>query len=214
MGLRRGFPGLTPHDVGQFFSHLLNFFMPALAMAVLVPAVARLVWWRTLQSAGWWRQVRWCALLNVTVLVAGLLVMGRDGAKIKSLWQKVDQGGEFDIAETALLNMERTFAFVSGSSNHANRVATIRDIHQRYGVVIDTHTADGIKVGLEHREAGVPLICLETAQAVKFADVIRDVLGREPECPSSCRDLESLPLRVEVMNADTAAVKRYIAERA
>lgn len=80
MGLRRGFPGLTPHDVGQFFSHLLNFFMPALAMAVLVPAVARLVWWRTLQSAGWWRQVRWCALLNVTVLVAGLLVMGRDGA--------------------------------------------------------------------------------------------------------------------------------------
>ena len=102
----------------------------------------------------------------------------------------------------------------SGSRNHANRVATIRDIHQRYGVVIDTHTADGIKVGLEHREAGVPLICLETAQAVKFADVIRDVLGREPECPSSCRDLESLPLRVEVMNADTAAVKRYIAERA
>jgi threonine synthase len=141
-------------------------------------------------------------------------VAGRDGARLNSFWKKVDQGGEFDITETALLEMARNFAFVSGSSNHANRVATIRDIHQRYGVVIDTHTADGIKVGLEHREAGVPLICLETAQAVKFADVIRDALGVEPQCPSACRDLESLPFRVEVMNADTAAVKRYIAERA
>jgi hypothetical protein len=66
--------------VGQFFSHLLNFLLPALAMAVLVPALARLVWWKALRSAGWWRQVRGCAALNVTVLVIGLLVMGRDGA--------------------------------------------------------------------------------------------------------------------------------------
>ena len=82
-------------------------------------------------------------------------------------------------------------------SAHEHRVSTIRDIHKRYGVMIDTHTADGIKVGLEHREQGVPLICLETAQAVKFADVIRDALGRAPDCPASCRGLESLPLRVE-----------------
>lgn len=66
--------------MGQFLSHLLNFILPALAMAVLVPALARLVWWKGLQSTGWWRQVRWCAALNVIVLVAGLLVMGRDGA--------------------------------------------------------------------------------------------------------------------------------------
>ena len=54
--------------------------MPALAMAVLVPTLARLVWWKALGSAGWWRQVRWCALFNALVLVVGLIVMGRDGA--------------------------------------------------------------------------------------------------------------------------------------
>ena len=81
---------------------------------------------------------------------------------------------------------------------------------KRFGVMIDTHTADGVKVGLEHREAGVPLICLETAQPVKFAEVISEALGRQPECPDRCRGLEQLPQRVEVMNADTNAVKGYI----
>ena len=77
--------------------------------------------------------------------------------------------------------------FVSGRSTHADRIATIRDVHPKYGVMIDPHTADGVKVGLEHREAGVPLICLETALPVKFADTIREALGREPERPRGFR---------------------------
>ena len=138
---------------------------------------------------------------------------GRDSALLRTLWQAVDGGGEFRLADTPLHEKIRKFGFVSGSSTHVNRLATIRDIYKRFGVMIDTHAADGVKVGLEHREPGVPLICLETAQPVKFADVIRDALGREPECPESCRGLEQLPQRVEVMDADTAAVKDYIARR-
>ena len=105
------------------------------------------------------------------------------------------------------------FGFVSGTSTHATRIATIRDIYQRYGVMIDTHTADGVKIGLENREAGVPLICLETALPVKFADVIKDALSVEAEYPASCRGLEQLPQRVDVMAADVLAVKRYLQER-
>jgi threonine synthase len=134
-----------------------------------------------------------------------------DSAKLRELWLAVDRGGEFNLAGTPLHEAMRQFGFVSGSSTHANRIATIRDIHKRFGVMIDTHTADGVKVGLEHREQGVPLICLETAQPVKFAEVIREALGREPECPASCRGLEQLPQRVQVMNADADVVKDYVA---
>ncbi|HTD90462.1 MAG TPA: threonine synthase, partial [Burkholderiales bacterium] len=95
-------------------------------------------------------------------------VVGRDGAKLSSLWQAVDRGGEFNVAGTPMHEKMRAFGFVSGSSTHADRIATIRDIHRRFGVMIDTHTADGVKVGLEYRESGVPPICLETAQPVKF----------------------------------------------
>jgi threonine synthase len=137
--------------------------------------------------------------------------VGRDSAKLRALWQALERGGEFDIGETALLDAERAFGFVSGTSTHEHRLATIRHVHKHYGVIIDTHTADGVKVGLEHREAQVPLICLETAQPVKFAEVIHEALGRTPEYPEHCRGLEQLPQRVAVMNADSASIKDYIA---
>jgi threonine synthase len=46
------------------------------------------------------------------------------------------------------------YGFVSGSSNHEDRLATIREVFDDYGITIDTHTADGIKVAREHIEAG------------------------------------------------------------
>ena len=138
---------------------------------------------------------------------------GRDAALLRTLWESVEGGGEFRLADTPLLGRMPGFGFVSGTSSHPDRIATIREIHQRYGVIIDTHTADGVRVGLANREAGVPLICLETAQPVKFAEVIKDALGFEPECPENCRDLAQPPQRVEVMAADTMTVKRYMEVR-
>ena len=141
-------------------------------------------------------------------------LVGRDGARVKELWRRLDQDGEFDLSHSAFFQKLPQTGFVSGRSAHADRVATIRDLFSRYKVVIDPHTADGVKVGLEYREPLVPLICLETALPVKFADTIRAALGREPERPSEFADLEKRPQRFEVVARDAAAVKRYIEQAA
>ena len=138
-------------------------------------------------------------------------LVGRDPGLVKALWNKVDAGGEFDLAGTPYFSNIAEYGFVSGSSTHADRLATIGRVWKDYGVMIDTHTADGIKVGLEHRQPGIPLICLETALPVKFAESIREALGRDPDYPPGCENLESLPQRFEVMDADAGAVKAYIA---
>ena len=80
--------------------------------------------------------------------------------------------------------------------------------------MIDPHTADGVKVGLEHRETGVPLLCLETALPVKFSQTIREALGRDPERPKRLENLEKLPQRFTVIERDTDAVRRYIEDHA
>jgi threonine synthase len=139
---------------------------------------------------------------------------GRDAERVRALWGAVDRGQPIDLKPLGLFDRVSEFGFTSGSSNHANRIATIRMVWQRYGTMIDTHTADGLKVGLEHREPGVPLICLETALPAKFEDAIREALGRAPERPAGLENLESLPQRVEVMDPDTQAVKDYIARHA
>ncbi len=137
-------------------------------------------------------------------------LVGRDGARVKELWRRLEQDGEFDLSHSAFFRMVPKTGFVSGRSTHADRIQTIKSLYSRFGVVIDPHTADGVKVGLEHREPLVPLICLETALPVKFAETIRAALGREPERPSEFADLERRPQRFKVLPNDAGALKRYI----
>jgi threonine synthase len=137
-------------------------------------------------------------------------LVGRDTKLLRELWEKMDRDGTIDLSGTVYFRQVAETGFVSGKSTHADRLATIRRMWKDHGVMIDPHTADGVKVGLEHREKGVPLVCMETAQPVKFAETIREALGREPARPAGFEELEKRPQRVEVMNADAAAVKAFI----
>jgi threonine synthase len=141
-------------------------------------------------------------------------VVGRDPAVVRELWRRIDTYGFFDLSGTDAFHAVARSGFVSGSSNHQNRMAVIRWVYQEAGLIIDTHTADGIKVGLEYREEGVPLLCLETALPVKFEESIVEALGRKPERPAGYENLEALPQRFEVMDADVGKIKDYIVRHA
>ncbi|MFC3530634.1 threonine synthase [Vogesella facilis] len=136
-------------------------------------------------------------------------LVGRDGNKVKALWAAVDGGQGFDLAALLPAVRER-FGFVSGSSSHADRLATIRALDASDGVVVDTHTADGIKVAREVRLPGETIVCLETALPAKFADTIREALQREAPRPAGFDGLEDLPQRVTVFDADVGKVQAYI----
>ncbi len=140
-------------------------------------------------------------------------LVGRDPAVVRELWAKVDKGQAFDLSTSAHWSKLSSFGFVSGKSTHADRLQTIRFAQQNYKVMLDTHTADGLKVALEHRLPNLPMIVLETAQPAKFEETIREALGQEPVRPADLAGIEKLPQRVEVMAPDVEAVKRYLVER-
>lgn len=138
-------------------------------------------------------------------------MVGRDGAKVKSLFgAQLAAQGRFDLSAGIAAAREK-YGFRSGRSTHADRLATIRDTHARFGTVIDTHTADGLKVAREQLQPGVPMIVLETALPIKFAETIVEALGREPERPAKFAGIEQLPKRVTVLPNDAAQVKQFIA---
>jgi threonine synthase len=140
-------------------------------------------------------------------------LLGRDSARLRSLFaQQLPETGRFDLsADPAFKEAAARYGFVSGKSIHADRIATIRDVHERFGRVIDTHTADGVKVARENLQPGVPMIVLETALPIKFAETIVEALGHEPERPAKFVGIENLPKRVTVLPADAKAVKDFIA---
>lgn len=141
-------------------------------------------------------------------------LIDRDAVKVTGLWACVDKGQAFDLSGTPFFERIKDFGFVSGSSNHSARIATIREIYQKYRVLVDTHTADGLRVGYALRENNIPLICMETAQPAKFSESIQEAIGQEPPRSASYEHLEDLPQRFVVKDADVDAIKTYIAERA
>jgi threonine synthase len=137
-------------------------------------------------------------------------IVGRDAALVRRLWAELEARGSFELSATAHWDAVRASGFVSGRSTHADRLATIRGLHAASGLLIDPHTADGVKVAREHLTPGVPMICLETALPAKFAETIVEAIGREPPRPAGYADLESRPQRFTVLPADVVRLKAYL----
>ena len=139
-------------------------------------------------------------------------LLGRDAEATRRLFaEELARHGRFDLsAHPAFPRAREAFGFASGRSTHAHRLATIRDVWQRHAMLIDPHTADGVKVAREHLQPGVPMIVLETALPIKFAATIVEAIGREPERLARFAGIEALPKRVQVLPADVERVKACI----
>ncbi len=143
-------------------------------------------------------------------------LLGRDSQRVQTLFQQVETTGGFDLSGGADSDGDEfasvmRFGFSSGKSTHEDRLKTIQFVDNHYGITVDTHTADGIKVAHEHMTPGVPMIVLETALPAKFNETIREALGHDAERPAGFERIEALPQRFTVMEAQVDAVKAYIA---
>jgi threonine synthase len=142
-------------------------------------------------------------------------LLGRDASATANLFgATLARVGRFDLGTHPTFSQASTrYGFTSGKSTHADRLATIRDTFAQHGMLIDTHTADGVKVAREHLQAGVPMIVLETALPIKFAQTIVEATGREPDRPAKFVGIEDLPKRVTALPADVAQLKAFVAEK-
>ena len=137
-------------------------------------------------------------------------LMERDADEVQALWAEVGVGKGFDLG-FMLDTIHEKYGFVSGKSLHRDRLDVIRQVYKEEGELLDPHTADGVKVARELREAGETIICLETALPAKFAETIAEAVGEvEIPRPVKLAGLEDLPQRVTVMPANAEAVKQLI----
>ena len=137
-------------------------------------------------------------------------LVDRRPQRVLQLWRDLDTKGQFRCNGDDLARLP-TYGFVSGRSTHTDRLATIRSIWQRYAVMIDTHTADGVFVANQYRKSSVPMICLETALPAKFADAIYEALGLHPPAPAQYADIETRGQKFTLLPADASLLKQLIA---
>lgn len=138
-------------------------------------------------------------------------LLGRDSSALNDHWKKIDEGKSFKLKEENFQKI-KDYGFVSSSSKHINRVNFIRSIYNDFGVIIDTHTADGIKAAMDHSMPIYPMIVLETALPVKFEKSVFEAIGVYPKRPDSLKDLELLDQKFEVFENSVESVKKYITD--
>lgn len=144
-------------------------------------------------------------------------LLGRDAARTSALFTELATRGSFDLSQDPAFAAQReTHGLVSSSSTHADRLATIRAVDAREGIVIDPHTADAATAVTRLRDSGEldgPTIVLETALPVKFEETIAQALGRVPQRPPRFAGIEDLPRHVVDLPNDAQAVRALIQER-
>ncbi|MDD7466027.1 MAG: threonine synthase [Actinomycetaceae bacterium] len=144
-------------------------------------------------------------------------LLDRDGTRVAELFgSQLSETGEFSLADTPeFARISSNYGFLSGSSTHADRIWHIRDLCERYGVLIDPHTADGVHVASRYASSvDTPIVVLETALPVKFASTIAEAIGQIPHVPPRFAQVESGGTRVLDLPNSVQAVKELISSRA
>jgi threonine synthase len=135
-----------------------------------------------------------------------------DGKETAKMLGSLSRDGRLDLALdfTPVWNRFQSLGLRSYSSTHADRIRTIREVHKRWNILIDPHTADAMCAALQAHKPGERMIVLETAQAAKFAATMREALGFEPAPPAGLENLLTLPQKVTTIDADANALKKLI----
>ena len=140
-------------------------------------------------------------------------LVDRDPARVVGAWRDLDEQGFVDFTAD-LARFEDEFGIVSGTSTHADRLATIRGVYEASDDIIDPHTADGVKVAREYVESGVPMLVLETAKPEKFAETIREAIGVDLDYSPELRTMLEAPQHVTELPDDEAALRAFIEQHA
>jgi threonine synthase len=139
-------------------------------------------------------------------------LFGGDSDRVQEAMASFQRTGRLSFAAEERAQIAEDFAAMTVDTEQT--LATIRDFHAATGYVLDPHTAVGVRAGRELSGGEAPVVCLATAHPAKFGDAVRGATGVDPQTPPSLAGIESRERRCEVIDADTEAIKKYMAERA
>ena len=126
------------------------------------------------------------------------------------MWHDLNINGQFTIDDKESQEQIIASGILSGTSRHSNRLQTIRYVYEKYGRLIDPHTADGFFVAQKHANSGTPMICLETALPIKFSETVFESVGVKPIPPKAFLDIENKPQRIKKIQLNSVELKKFI----
>ena len=109
-----------------------------------------------------------------------------------------------------------TGVFTGYRCNDEQTLATMKDVYQQTGMLIDPHTAVGLSAARQSIGVNYPknqsIITLATAHPAKFPEAVRRATGQTPELPEHLADLMSRPERIISLPNNLKSVQAFVAK--
>ena len=116
---------------------------------------------------------------------------GRDDGEIRRLMDGLKNEGRYRVSAPMYDKLRRLFA--AGSCDDRRTARTIREVFERHGYLLDTHTAVAVSVYGDYRQEtgdATPTVIASTANPYKFSGAVLAALGG----PSDAGEFEKVDL--------------------
>jgi threonine synthase len=124
---------------------------------------------------------------------------GGDASKVREVMQRFLTTGEYRFPDFA------PGCFCATRADDADILRNIREVHRRYGYVVDPHTA----CAFNETVTGHPRLIMATAHPAKFPDAIQQAIGVSVTHPR-LEALKTLPLVRHELPSDLDAIRSFV----
>ncbi len=131
-----------------------------------------------------------------------------DASEVRRLMEEFKEKGEIDLTGGEAIWDP---VFRAGSGNTHETLRAIRENWEKYGYLMDPHTAVGVSVA-KHFTDREPMVCLSTAHPAKFGAAIERAVGKDIARHPLIDALKGAETRVSRLPADVSAVATFVAE--
>jgi threonine synthase len=129
-------------------------------------------------------------------------LLDRDGARTAELMLRFRELGSVEVP--------RDPVFAAARLDDDETGAVIREVHDRYGYLVDPHTAVAIGAASRARRDEEPIVCLSTAHPSKFPEAVVRATGIEPPIPDRLAAALDGEERYELVADDLDEVKSRV----
>ena len=134
--------------------------------------------------------------------------LDRNSLKLSKLYQSLENEGKFVVSKKMLKKI--SLNFYGGKINDKTTQDVIKDIYFKNKIIIDPHTAVGIKVGRTYNKINEKIIFLSTAHHAKFLETVKKSTKKNLKLPSDLIKIMAKREKYTVINNSMKELEEFI----
>jgi len=137
-------------------------------------------------------------------------VLDSNDNEVKNLMKNLSSKGSFELNEEVIKNIKKSF--VAEKVNDKETLETIKEIYNKYKLIVDPHTATAVKASNNIKD-NFETIVLGTAHPYKFLETVKLAIGENLEPPEQIDNILEKNEKFDILNNEAKLVKEYIIEK-